>query len=1061
LKAQPALNLADVAYTLQVGRKAFKHRRMLVARDLAEAAQALMTPEQGRVFTHLAEAGPAPVIFMFPGQGAQAVNMGRTFYETESVFREQIDRCAEILKPQLGFDLRQRLYPAPAELEFVAKQLNETWLTQPALFAIEYALAQQWLAWGIRPQAMIGHSLGEYVAACLAGVFSLEEALTLVATRGQLMSSLPVGAMLAVPKSESEVRPLLGDWLSLAAINAPDQCVVSGPISAIEALRAELQQQGLETQRLQTSHAFHSMMMDPMVESFVAQVRAVNLKTPQLPYLSNVSGAWITAAEATDPDYWGTHLRQTVRFAEGLQTLLQDPQQIFLEVGPGRTLNGLVHGQTGASRPRAVFTSLPLAADQESDPAFLLTTLGRLWLVGASANWTGLYAPGRRRRIPLPTYPFERQRYWLLDESASGGEVQRPKLAKRANMAEWFYGPSWKRSLPLDPEHLNKLAGHRQRWLVFMDACGLGASLVRRLERENQHVIQVNVGKQFGQSQAAYTLNPERPADYESLFKELRAQDLEPHKIIHLWSATPEPAPDQVEEGEQHLTLGFYSLLYLTQALGQLNGAEIRDLTVVSNHVYAVQGDEFIQPEKAAILGPCKVIPHEYPQLRCRHIDLQLGLVPAERMENLLDQLLAEIIAESPDRVVTYRGNHRWIQAAEPVALERVTPPGKKLRERGVYLITGGLGGIGLWLAEYLAQTVQARLILVGRSEFPPVDQWEAWLADRPELDEISHKIRRLQALEAEGAEFSVQTADVTDEAQMQNVVTAARQRWGTIHGVIHAAGVPGGGLIQLKTGEAAAQVLAPKIKGTRVLEKIFKTESLDFFVLCSSLNAILGTLGQVDYCAANAFLDAFALANSAHSQLRPLSINWSRWQNVGMAASAESKHQSLLGESLAEGMTPQEGLEAFGRALARSTFPQIIISPRDFQALLAREAAPPPNWLAQLEAARPIRTSHPRPALGSAYVAPRDEVEQQVANIWQQLLGLDSVGVHDNFFELGGHSLLATQIAARLRDAFPVELPLRRLFDAPTVAQLAEVVRDALIEKLQGLSEEEAERLL
>ena len=294
-----------------------------------------------RVLTNTQESQQQPITFMFSGQGSQYVNMALELYQVEPIFREQIDKCSEFLKLDLGLDLRDVLYPSEEQAEIAAQQLKQTAITQPALFVIEYALAQLWMSWGVRPQAAIGHSIGEYVAACIAGVFSLEDALSLVAARGRLMQQMPAGAMLAVSLKETEARSHLNENLSLAVINSPGSCVIAGTIAAIDALEQQLLAQGVESRRLHTSHAFHSQMMEPILEPFIELVRKVKLNPPKIPYISNVTGTWITAAEATDPNYWALHLRQTVRFADGVEKLMQDSHPILLEVGPGRTLTTL------------------------------------------------------------------------------------------------------------------------------------------------------------------------------------------------------------------------------------------------------------------------------------------------------------------------------------------------------------------------------------------------------------------------------------------------------------------------------------------------------------------------------------------------------------------------------------------------------------------------------------------------------------------------------------------------------------------------------------------------
>ncbi|MBV7340166.1 acyltransferase domain-containing protein [Chloroflexi bacterium TSY] len=389
------------------------------------------------VFTGFQEPRERSMVFMFTGQGAQYVQMGRDLYETEATFRHHVDRCCQLLETELGFDLRSVIYPDPDQEAEAAERLGQTAITQPALFVIEYALAQLWMDWGIKPAVMIGHSIGEYVAACVAGVFSLEDALKLVATRGKLMQALPGGAMLSVPIAEENVTPYLSDKIALATVNAPGSCVLSGETEHIDALEEQLSAEGIGCRRLHTSHAFHSHMMDPILEPFQDAFASVTLNAPQIPYVSNVTGRWIEAEEATDPAYWAKHLRQAVRFADGIEELVKDPDRVLLEVGPGTTLVSFTRWHPQRVPGQTVLSSIRHPNHEIADMAYLLTTLGRLWLAGMSIEWSGYYADEERRRIPLPTYPFERRRYWVEPQSGGLNGLASPgSLNKRANIAE-------------------------------------------------------------------------------------------------------------------------------------------------------------------------------------------------------------------------------------------------------------------------------------------------------------------------------------------------------------------------------------------------------------------------------------------------------------------------------------------------------------------------------------------------------------------------------------------------------------------------------------------------
>ncbi len=423
LKRQPNTSLADVAFTLQTGRRAFAHRRILISRELSDAMTALESCNPQRVISSVQKSDRPGVIFMFPGQGSQYVNMGRELYETQPAFRGQINCCAELLKPHLGFDLLSVLYPAAGEIDAAKERLTQTAVTQPALFVIEYALAKLWMSRGIQPSMMIGHSVGEYVAACLAGVFSLSDALALIAARGRMMQELPPGTMLAVRLSEEEVQPFLNNRISLSAVNGPKLCVLSGPQEAIEGLKGQLATRNAAFTPLQTSHAFHSAMMEPILAPFTELVRSKERHVPGIPFISNLSGRPTTADEATDPSYWASHLRRTVRFAQGLEGLLKSPENILLEVGPGHTLANLAKQHPARNADTVSLTSLPRAESETSDSETMLKALGHLWLAGVAPDWTQLHAGEQRRRVRLPTYPFERKRYWVEPPSTKPVEI--------------------------------------------------------------------------------------------------------------------------------------------------------------------------------------------------------------------------------------------------------------------------------------------------------------------------------------------------------------------------------------------------------------------------------------------------------------------------------------------------------------------------------------------------------------------------------------------------------------------------------------------------------------
>lgn len=1075
LRQRPNIRLADVAYTLQLGRRAFNHRRTIVCRSVEDAVTSLESADSKRVFTSERTMANRPVVFMFPGQGAQRTGMAHEIYRAEPFFRAEVDRCSELLRPHPGLDLREAMFAAGDEAVEADARLRQTHLAQPALFTIEYALAQLWMEWGVRPQAMIGHSLGEYVAAALAGVLSLEDALSLVAARGRLMQRMPAGAMLAVLLAACEVSPMLGPELSLAAVNAPSSCVVSGPADAISRLETRLSDEGHSFQRLQTSHAFHSQMMDAMLDEFASEVRKVKLNAPQLPYVSNLTGEWVKAEQATSAEYWVEHLRRTVRFGEGLERLFAKPEWLLLEVGPGQTLGHLARAHSGRPPEQVVLSSLPHRDDQHSEQRFILNTLGRLWLAGAQVNWRQLHEQGKSRRVSLPTYPFERRRFWVeyQPEAESVSRAQ-PSSGKKPEIADWFYVPSWRRSVPAELLREHEWATENLCWLIFADECGVGSQVASRLRQSGQSVVVVKAGPGFTkEGEHEYAIAPAQREDYRTLLDELGRLGKLPDRVLHFWSLTPDDKPQAPgERFKREQECGFYSLVFLAQALGaQEKTASRLRIEIVSNRVQNVTGDESVSPSKAIVLGPCKVIPQEYPHIICRNIDVVT--IPASENGSgvrLINQLLTEFTAPTSDTIIAYRGSQRWAQTFEKVRMEGEAGNRTRLRERGVYLITGGLGGVGLILASHLARTLRARLVLVGRTPLPHRDTWADWLSAHD--DELSRKIRGVQKLEQEGAEVLTLSADVSNPTEMKEVVKAALERFGALHGLIHGAGLTAGDAfqpIQEITRADCERHFQPKAHGLFVIDEALAetaTET-DFRLSLSSLSSVLGGLGFVAYAAANIFMDAYADARNARGRAVWTSVNWDGWQL--------SEGEADGSELAALAMLPAEGAEAFERILSRDAVSQIVVSTGDLEARINR-------WI-KLESLREMEDSpagelagaaHARPNLGTTYLAPRNEAERVVADIWQKLLGIEQVGVSDNFFELGGHSLLALQVVARLRDAFQVEIPVRDLFDSPTIGELAERVEqtrhsarrdveqiDEMLQLVEQLSEDEIEALL
>ena len=1087
LEAEPGLDLADVAWTLQTGRKSFEHRRMLVARDAASAVATLRDPQRA-VSGRREGAGARPVVFLFPGLGDQRVDMARELYATEPAFRETIDRCAEKLAPLLGADLREVMFAtgdaaaerpaAGPDLRAMLRRgaaegagedrLTRTLFAQPACFVVEYALARLLISWGIAPQAMIGYSLGEYVAACVAGALSLDDALELVAARARWIEELPAGAMLAIPLPEAEVLPVLGAGVSLAATNGPHFCVAAGPSAAVDALAGRLTEQGVSTLRLRTTHAFHSAMMEPAVAALTVAARKIAVQPPRIPYLSNVTGTWITAADLADPEYWARHMRSTVRFAEGIGELLQEPERVFLEVGPGATLGTLVKQHPAAAANRIALATLRRADEGGSDLDLLLASVGRLWIAGAAIDWPAFHGGERRRKVALPTYPFERQRFWVdppapAVPSASAAPVQAPDLA------DWFWVPSW-REAPLAPA----APPENERWLIFLDSSGLGARIAARLRSEGREVFAVEAGSGFeAAGDSTFRIDPNRRQDYDAL---LHAVGLDRSlKVLHLWGLT-----GGVEPGfAAAQAAGLVSLTLLAQAISGLPGDQPVRLALVADGLHEVIDGDPVHPAKATVLGPLKVVHQEVTRLACGSVDVVLPAAGSPAEERLIDQLLAELAAP-PEPAVALRGRRRWVRGFAPVRLpESAASP---LVQGGAYMIAEAVHGPGMRIAGHLLRTLAARVALVVPRQFPERGSWETWHA-LPEVppgqDVIGDAVLRLLALERE-----IGLDDVlilrSDPEEIAAAVAAARERFGTLQGAFFTGGAASGGLLQLKTPESLHAALDPVAAGAGALLAALDAASGEspFVVLSSTTTAWAGSLGQLDQAAAGSYLDALAARRAADGRSNGVAVHWDPYQWGGwLVAGAAGGTSGLAAEQVAatlaiNGVPEARSAEALGRLLA-SGLPRLAVANRDLPGLIAEtDSVTADSLLAQMAPAHTGEKGARPAGLPTAYEPPGDELEEQLAALWQDLFGIEPIGRHDSFLELGGHSLLAIQMVTQIRALLEVELPVTALFEAPTVAELGKAVRrargeedaadlEALLALVEGLSPEEAaERL-
>jgi acyl transferase domain-containing protein/acyl carrier protein len=1005
-------SLADAVHTHRIGRTAHEQRCAVIARDAAEAAAAL----SGRTGDGRRVAGRAMMrpkcALLFPGGGVAYPGMARGLLAEEPVFREALLEVAGYLEAA-GVNILPLVRDASeSDADRRAR------VTLPATFAVSYALARLWQARGLTPDIMLGHSLGEYAAATLAGVFTVAEAARIVALRSALQDASAEGAMLAVMTSSEPALALAGPEIDLAAINGPELCTLSGPVAAIDRLERELEARGHRTQRLAITVGGHSRAIDAVMRDFAEGFANVPLRAPSLPIVSSLTGDWVKPGEMT-ADYWLAHLRHTVRFDLALATLLREPDLMLIECGPGDACTALAAQHPACRADHGRVASLRKAAVADDDKAVLLTAAARLWCAGVPVDLTATAGLADGVRVPLPTYPFAPTRLWI-DAPPPG---QRRAAAVDKPIDDWFYLPTWRRALPPVP----RAGANTGAALVFDDATPLAAAVIARLRDAGHHpVLTVRAADGFAiEDQFAFRICPGSADDLAML---LIAAGVTPALVVHLWSAGSDGG------AESEISHGFMTLVALMQGCAAAGYTPPARIVVGTRHLALVDPLDALVDARATLLGVAQVLPQEFPDSIASVVDLDSSAAP----ERAAAALLREIDAAHPEPVVALRGRRRLLRDYTSAQLTADTPPLRRIAPGNVIVITGGLGRVGRLIAAHLARSFHATVALFVRPGFPDEAHWDDHTVLANPLQ--AECIAALRRLRTEGLAFVVVPVDVADPATMASAVAALEIDHGPVAGLIHAAAVTRGTalispILKLTATDAAAQ-FAPKLAGLAGLDAAIAACATPprFVLLLSSNAAVLGGLGFAAYSAANQVLDAAATLRSRQSSTDWISSNWDRW------LTADDELAGGVGTSMdAFAMRPAESLEAITRLLLQGDAEHFVVTRGDLE---ARRRI----WISRDEsAAAPVATQPRASNSRVAYRAPQGGVETRLAAIWSELLGIDRIGVDDNFFDLGGHSLRAVQLLARIADQFGVRLPLKTFFTAPTVAGIARNMGQAL----------------
>ncbi|MEI3802866.1 MULTISPECIES: type I polyketide synthase [unclassified Chitinophaga] len=969
MKEQP-VSLEDISFSLQ-RRHQFKHRYFTVGKDNGDAIASL---KQGRYAE--VNGKPPAVVFMFSGQGAQYLNMGKGLYDQEPFFKQQMDKGFGLLQQLTGRDYKALL--------FNDGDINNTLHAQPLLFVFEYALASLLIEWGIRPQYMIGHSIGELTTACISGVFSFEDGMKLVLERAALMAGLPGGSMLSIGRDAADVLPLLVKGTTIAAVNAPDYCVVSGTEEDINLLREILTARRIPFTPLKTSHAFHSAMMDPIIGKLSEKAALITFSKPLIPFVSNVSGK-IAGDEVLQPGYWDGQMRQPVLFRDGINALASFGKMIFIEIGPGNTLTTFcrkIHEKTnGNTAVNLIRHPLEVVDDLQ----LLLERIGELWLQGVAVNLNSFYHTGRRN-IPLPAYCFDKTDLpAVVHPITAVNDLLRKQGLTDNPVNPLYYLHGWKRSSLMErPVQTGNTC------LLFDNGGAVAEALKTLLLQKGHDVVTILQGDEFKISaDGVITVNPLKKEDYVQLLEYLIVNEAVSGQLIYTWSLSAAAL-------HQH----FICLLQLCKMLKADDTLPLKRLLLITQQLHPVFGPAAgSHISVAPALGLLKVFVQETPGFFYCNVDIPQEEAPAAIAAGIYDELQYN----AKQQVVALRNGERWAEDFEQVEPAPAAVP--ILREGGIYVITGGLGKAGVCLAAYLLKQYNAKVALIGRTSLQKQTNTDVF--------------KTLQQLPGQVAYYCADVADYNALSGAINEITAG---WGAIHGVIHAAGNIGhfAAVEQLDEQDVNAHFRA-KVNGLQHLYEIFRDQQPDFVWLMSSLSVVLGGLTFGAYAAANTFMQHFT--DSHRRELR-------NWITVNLDGLSFPHDKQPAGA----GITPAALITVFEQSLSLRNKGSMTVTATDLYARLTRAA----NNNKGNASVKVVTPGSPAPVLADNNFS---GIEQQLMLIWCEFFGLDNIGPEDNFFELGGDSIKAMTLLKRIHKILNIELLIETIFRNPTITALSKEI--------------------
>ena len=1030
-----SLSLESIVSGLQTGRKNLDYRISFPVdskESLNEQLSEVVANGVSKMKVEYAK-DKRPVVFLFPGQGTQYFGVCKELYQDNRLYHDIFDDCFSRLSKEhagvKGFLL------GDDKAVITLEEMDQTKNAQPLLFVMEYTLAMTLLKLGIQPDAMIGHSLGEYTAAAVSGTITFEECFELVVARAKLMQKMETGRMVSVAASVDEVREVLGQQVQydIAAINAPDQTVISGPDKDMELAKELLEENNVALVSLHVSHAFHSRMMEPMLDEFKTELNKVHWKKLMLPYISNYTGEYIKEEEATCPEYYLKHLRNSVQFEKGAEKFRKLEGALFVEVGAGDVLTRLVKRCIGIGNPVEAVSMLPGAKKQVEGSYQFAKSLSFLWKRGCAVNWNVLYEGRQVEKQSLPGYCFGRKMYWKYGEmvcSRGTADVRKKETVKKLSL----YEPVW---IPVEKPKDCKEPQILDRYVIVAEQDSFSQALEERITQSGKTCFRNSL------EETDWIANLPDNAKERIMVLMVLPVDSHLEGLDSLW--------ENCQKAREYL-MKVISVLKKLHERYQEN--EVSVLLITSN-MERIKNSESVNPLMTMVKGIVNTAEKEYP-------NFQLGCLDVERKNRdsyqkaVMDGVTLFLEDSAKNKFQAYRSGqfmaiHYVLKEQKPQIIEN-----EDLKYHGVYLITGGLGGIGLSIASHLASQYAATLILLTHSEFPERAEWDQWLQEHGGKDSISGKIKQILEFEEQGATVWVKRTSLSDPDMLSRVVEEVSQAFSKIDGVFHTAGIGDQTFIDFLTEEHVKKILEPKVMGTVCLyQQMMKhtKEKPGFVALFSSIASITGGIGQTAYACANAFLDGFAEMAKSYG-IPAISINWDTWKETGMAVRAakdlekqmengreaqrafnagEAK-QNILGD---HGIRTKDGITILFqhiKGMHHTTSQRLVVTDGE----LFSQSEIQLELLTHIEASVSMEKKA-RPALKNEYEKPVSEIETELVRILEDFTGISPVGVNDNFFELGITSLDIIQINNKINKIYTKDSSIVKLYTYPTCRQLAD----------------------